>query len=106
MAYMNRSEGRVTAPFKVFYRTTTGEGGFGCETCGTRRQGVYVHASDAIAVATQHLNLCRGALRHRPVEGTAFIDGEALGAVLREGLMIVALPTVFAAAPHPVRVIA
>lgn len=98
---------RPTAPFTVFYRDATGEGGFGCETCSMRQQGVYLRASDAIAVASQHLNLCRGALRHRPVEGTAIIDGETFGAVLREVLMIVALPTVFAgAAPHPVRVTA
>lgn len=105
MIYMNGLEGRATAPFNVFYRKATSEGGFGCETCGTRQHGVYLRASDAIAVATQHLNLCRGALRHRPIEGTAIIDGETFGAVLREGLMIVALPTVFAAAPRPIRVV-
>jgi hypothetical protein len=86
---------RPTAPFTVFYRAASGEGGFACRTCAARRHGNFDRVSDVFAVATQHLNLCRVALRGRPLEGVAILDGAAHGLVLREGLMIVALPTVF-----------
>ncbi|HVR38003.1 MAG TPA: hypothetical protein VMU84_02840 [Thermoanaerobaculia bacterium] len=97
---------RPTAPFTIFYRTATGEGGFTCSTCGMHRHDVFARASDVFAVCTQHLNLCRGALRHRPIEGTAILDGAPHGVVLREGFMILALDSVFASAPRPARVVA
>jgi hypothetical protein len=97
---------RATAPFVVFYRTLTAEGGYTCETCGMRRHDSFARAADAFAAAAQHLNLCRAALRHRPIEGSAIIDGTKHAAVLRKGIMILALEPVFAAAPWPVRVIA
>lgn len=97
---------RPTAPFTIFYRTLRGEGGYSCETCGARRHDVFLRASDAFAVAAQHLNLCRGALRNRPVEGLAIIDGSTHGVVLREGVMILALHTVFASSGSAVRVVA
>jgi hypothetical protein len=43
---------------------------------------------------------------HRPVEGVAVIDGREHGVVLREGFMILALPSVFETSPRPVRVVA
>jgi len=97
---------RETAPFTVFYRTSSGEGGYSCDTCGTRRHDTFPRVADAFAAATQHLNLCRGALAHRPLEGSAIIDGAKHGAVLREGIMILALNPVFANSEKPVRVIA
>jgi hypothetical protein len=97
---------RPTAPFTIFYRTSSGDGGFACETCGMRSHGTYARVSDAFAVASQHLNLCRGALRNRPVEGLAILDGVTHGVVLREGMMIVALQTVFESARSAVRVVA
>lgn len=96
---------RLTAPFTIFYRTSTGDGGFACIRCGVRRHDAFARASDAFAVATQHLNLCRAPLRHRPVEGVAILDGTTYAAVLQEGIMILALHTVFASAPHPARVV-
>lgn len=97
---------RGTAPFTVFYRTQTGEGGYVCQTCNARRHDVFPVVADAFAVAAQHLNLCRAALRHRPVEGQAFLDGTTHAVVLRDGIMVLALHTVFAAGPNPMRVIA
>jgi hypothetical protein len=97
---------RPTAPFTVFYRTATGEGGFICRLCSIHRNDVFPVVSDAFAVAAQHLNLCRAVLRHRPVEGTALIDGATHAVVLREGIMILAVDAVFNAVPFPVRVIA
>jgi hypothetical protein len=86
---------RPTAPFTIFFRTVSGEGGFFCYTCGTRRHDNFSRVSDVFAVASQHLNLCRGALRDRPIEGTAIIDGAPQCAVLRDGFMIVTLPPLF-----------
>lgn len=103
---MNDITARLTAPFTIFYRTLTGDGGFACSTCGTRRHDAFARASDAFAVAGQHLNICRSALRHRPVEGTAILDGTMHAVVLREGIMVLALYTVFASAPNPARVVA
>ena len=97
---------RPTAPFLVFYRTVTGEGGFSCRSCALHRNGTFPRLSDAFAIAAQHLNLCRAAVRHRPVEGSAIIDGAMHATVLREGIMILAVDTVFRAAPTPVRVVA
>jgi len=97
---------RPTAPFTVFYRTVTGEGVFICRSCAVHRSDIFPRAPDAFAVAAQHLNLCRAALRHRPVEGSAIIDGVTHAAVLREGIMILAVRPVFSAAPFPVRVVA
>jgi hypothetical protein len=96
---------RPTAPFTVFYRTASGEGGFICRSCALHRSDLFPRASDAFAVATQHLNLCRAAVRHRPVEGSAIIDGVMHAAVLREGIMILAVDAVFNTAPMPVRVV-
>jgi hypothetical protein len=97
---------RPTAPFAIFYRSATGESCFACHACATRRHDTFASARDAFAVAAQHLNLCRGAMLHRPVEGVAFIDGREHGVVLREGFMILALPSVFETSPRPVRVVA
>lgn len=97
---------RGTAPFSIFYRTATGEGGYTCLACNVRRHDVFPRAADVFAVATQHLNVCRGALRHRPVEGTALLDGNTHGVVLRDGIMILALNTVFETSPKPGRVVA
>src|SRR5687767_5112068 len=94
---------RLTAPFTVFYRRASGEGGYACETCSARRHGTFERMSDVFAAATQHLDLCRGALRHRPVEGTAIIDGNRQAAILRAEIMIVTMNTVFRVAPQPVR---
>ncbi len=97
---------RPTAPFTVYYRMETGEGGFVCRTCSVYRNAEFARISDPFAAAAQHLNLCRAGLRHRPVEGSAIINGVTHGVVLREGIMILALDTVFRAAPLPVRVVA
>jgi hypothetical protein len=96
---------RGIEPFTIFYRTVTGEGGFSCQACNVRRHDVFPRAADVFAVATQHLNVCRGDLRHRPVEGTALLDGNTHGVVLREGIMILALNTVFDSAPKALRVV-
>jgi hypothetical protein len=85
---------RLTASYTVFYRTSTREGGYICRACGAYRHGAFEHVSDAFAVATQHLTLCRASLRQRPVEGFGILDGMPAGLVLREGLMVVALPTI------------
>ena len=84
----------------------TGEGGYSCEVCRTRRHGTFLRASDVFAIAAQHLNLCRGAVRNRPVEGVAILDGATHGVVLRDGVMILALHTVFASSGSAVRVVA
>lgn len=97
---------RPTAPFVIFYRTASGEGGFSCQRCSVSRSDSFSRASDVFAVAAQHLNICRSAMRHRPIEGTAIIDGRAQAAVLREGILVVSLKTVFRAGPLPVRVVA
>jgi hypothetical protein len=97
---------RPTAPFTIFYRTLTGDGGYTCQTCNTRRHDAFPRASDAFAVAAQHLNICRGALRNRPVEGTAILDGSTHGVVLRDGLMVLAMTPVFASSANAVRVVA
>lgn len=97
---------RLTAPFAIFFRSATGEACFACRACEMRRHDIFASVRDAFAVAAQHLNLCRGALRHRPVEGVAVIDGREHGVVLRNGVMILALQTVFEASPCPVCVVA
>ncbi len=97
---------RPSAPFTIFYRTATGEGGFTCQTCGARRHDAFPRASDAFAVAAQHLNVCRAALSHRPVEGIAIIDGTLQVAVLRDGVMVLTVDTVFHSESRAVRVIA
>jgi hypothetical protein len=97
---------RPTAPFTIFHRSMTGEGGYSCETCRSRRHGTFVRASDTFAIAAQHLNLCRGALRNRPIEGVAILDGTTHGVVLRDGVMVLALHTVFATSGSAVRVVA
>ena len=99
-------ESRPTAPYTIFFRNVTGEGGFNCRSCGERRHGTYARVSDAFAVAAQHLNLCRAAVRHRPVEGNAILDGVMHAVVLREGIMVLAVDAVFHTAPTPVRVVA
>ena len=98
-------ESRPTAPFTVYYRTATGEGGFACRACAVHRTDTFPRAADAFAVATQHLNLCRASVRHRPVEGSAIIDGTLHTVVLREGIMILAVGSVFQSAPAPMRLI-
>jgi hypothetical protein len=103
---MQTISSRPTAPFTIFYRTATGDGGYTCQTCGARRHDAFPRASDAFAVASQHLNVCRGALRNRPVEGVAILDGSTHGVVLRDGVMILALHTVFASNGSAVRVVA
>jgi hypothetical protein len=95
---------RGTTPFTIFYRTASGEGGFKCEACNLRRHDAFPRAADAFAVAAQHLNICRAALRHRPVEGVAYIDGATHGVVLRDGIMTLALDTTFDSASRPRRV--
>ena len=97
---------RETAPFTIFYRTASGEGGYTCETCGARRHDTFPRASDAFAVATQHLNLCRAALSHRPIEGVAIVDGALQTAILRDGIMVLTVDTVFKSDSPAVRVIA
>ena len=97
---------RETAPFTIFYRTNTGEGGYSCETCGARRHDNFPRASDAFAVAAQHLNLCRAALSHRPVEGSAIVDGALQTVILRDGIMVLTVDTVFKSDSPAVRVIA
>jgi hypothetical protein len=96
---------RPTAPFTVFYRTATGDGGFICHACPFQRNGTFPRYSDAFAVAAQHLNVCRGAVRHRPVEGDAILDGDMHTVVLREGIMVLAVDAVFRAAPAPLRLV-
>lgn len=96
---------RPTAPFTVFYRTESGEGGYVCESCGARRHDTFPKIEDAFAVAAQHLNLCRAALQHRPVEGIALIDGEQRGVVLRNGIMVLTLEPVFGMQASAIRVI-
>jgi len=97
---------RDTAPFTIFYRTVSGEGGFTCQTCGIRRHDTFPRVTDAFAVAAQHLNVCRAALSHRPVEGTAIVDGVMRAVVLRDGIMVLSLETVFESVPGAARVIA
>jgi hypothetical protein len=97
---------RPTAPFAIFYRSVTGESCFACHACAIRRHDTFTSVRDAFAVAAQHLTLCRGAMLHRPVEGVAFIDGREHGLVLREGFMILALPSAFETSPRLVRVVA
>lgn len=97
---------RETAPFTIFYRTASGEGGYTCETCGARRHDNFPRAADAFAVAGQHLNLCRAALSHRPVEGTAIVDGALQTVILRDGIMVLTVDSVFKSASPAVRVIA
>lgn len=74
---------REAPPFTVFYRRASGEGGFACGTFTARIHGCFPRMSDAFAAATQHLNLCRDALHHRPLEGAAIIDGVKHAVVLR-----------------------
>lgn len=102
---LNMQRDRETAPFTLFYRSRTREGGYGCDTCHLRRHDTFGRLSDVSAVAMQHLNICRGALRHRPIEGTALVDGTTYGVVLREGVMILALPTTFCTVPYPTRLL-
>jgi hypothetical protein len=97
---------RPTAPFTIFHRTLSAEGGYTCETCGTRKHGTFSTVSEVFAMASQHLNLCRGLLRNRPVEGTAILNGVQHGVVLREGVMVLALHSVFGNDPGAVRVFA
>lgn len=97
---------RPTAPFTVFYRTASGEGGFICELCSARRHGTFARVNDVFAVAAQHLNVCRAAVNHRPVEGIAIVDGERHGVVLRNGIMVVSLEAVFGMNASAVRVVA
>ena len=96
---------RDTAPFTIFYRTVTGEGGYTCQTCGARRHDTFPRVSDAFAVAAQHLNVCRAALSHRPVEGTAIIDGALQIVVLRDGVMVLTVDTVMKSDSRAVRVV-
>lgn len=96
---------RPTAPFLVFYRRSSGDGGYLCRACSAYRHDVFSRLADVCAVAMQHLSLCRAALRHRPIEGVAIVDGESHGLVLREGVMLIALHTVFDAKPSPVRAV-
>jgi len=97
---------RDSAPFTIFYRTVSGEGGFTCQSCGARRHDTFPRVSDAFAVAAQHLNVCRAALSHRPVEGIAIIDGALQVVVLRDGVMVLTVDTVFKSDSRAVRVIA
>ncbi len=97
---------RPTAPFTIFHRAVSTDGGYTCESCGTRRHGNFFRVSDLFAIATQHLNLCRGSVRNRPVEGLAILDGVTHGVVLRDGVMILALHSVFGNDPGAVRVFA
>lgn len=97
---------RPTASFTIFHRISSGDGGFTCDTCGLRRHGTFPRAADVFAVASQHLNLCRGALHNRPIEGVAIVNGTKHCAVLRNGIMIIALPTVFDHTNSAVRVVA
>lgn len=98
---------RDTAAFTIFFRHLSGEGGYACGKCGERRHDTFPRLSDVFAVTNQHLSICRASLRHRPVEGTAIVDGRAYAVVLREGLMLLALPTVFReASPYPMRMLA
>ena len=96
---------RDTAPFTIFYRTVTGEGGYTCQTCGARRHDTFPRVSDAFAVAAQHLNVCRAALSHRPVEGTAIVDGALQIVVLRDGVMVLTVDTVMKSDSRAVRVV-
>ena len=96
---------RATAPFTIFFRTASGEGGYACATCGVRRHDAFARLSDVFAAANQHLNFCRAALRHRPIEGTALVDGNTYAAILRDGFIVLALPTTFAGGGYPMRVI-
>ena len=97
---------RDSAPFTIFYRTVSGEGGFTCQSCGARRHDTFPRVIDAFAVAAQHLNVCRAALSHRPVEGIAIIDGALQVVVLRDGVMVLTVDTVFKSDSRAVRVIA
>ena len=97
---------RDSAPFTIFYRTSSGEGGYTCQTCNSRRHDTFPRASDAFAVAAQHLNVCRAALSHRPVEGAAIVDGDMHAVVLRDGIMVLAMKTLFRNASSAVRVVA
>src|SRR5436305_3379284 len=96
---------RDSAPFTIFYRTASGEGGYGCQTCGCRRHDRFPRVADAFAVAAQHLNLCRAALSHRPVEGAAIIDGALLIVVLRDGVMVLTVDTVMKSDSRAIRVV-
>jgi hypothetical protein len=82
---------RDAAPFTIFYRTASGEGGYGCQTCGARRHDRFPRISDAFAAAAHHLSVCRAAVCDQPVEGVALIDGDLRPVVLREGIMVLAL---------------
>jgi hypothetical protein len=97
---------RPTASFTIFFRTISGEGGYLCHACGSSCADRFSRLGHAFAVANQHLSLCRAAVRHRPLEGSAVIDGKKHTVVLRDGMMVVALDSVFGAAPSPMRVIA
>jgi len=103
---MQAAATRPTAPFTVFHRSATGEGGYRCQTCGSFRADTFPQQTDAFAVALQHLSICRSLLRHRPVEGVAILDGKAHGVVLRDGFMLMTLDTVFATGSNAVRLIA
>lgn len=103
---MSAMHDRPTAPFTVFHRAMTGEGGFSCRRCGVLRHGSFGRVSDAFAVATQHLLICRADLQGRLLEGTAILDGRTHAAILREGIMLVSLEPVFATGQSAVRLIA
>lgn len=82
-----------SAPFTVFYRMGSGDGGFICRSCGLHESGVFARISGAFSTAAQHLDRCRAALQS-PFEGIAIVDGVRHPVVLRQGVMILAIDPV------------
>jgi hypothetical protein len=94
---------RPTATFRLFFRTRSGEGGYSCGSCGTRHHDIFMRLSHLASLVATHLRFCRAVVQHRPVEGSAIIDGVMHAVVLRDGLLVVALGTVFEAARPAIR---
>jgi hypothetical protein len=103
---MSSIDSRPTAPFLVFYRSGSGEGGFRCRRCKEVRHGSFERVADVFALATQHLLVCRADRRDRVVEGTALLDGQTHTVLLRDGVMVLSLEPVFAGGQGALRVIA
>jgi hypothetical protein len=87
--------------------------------CRETLERFYLNGETAVSIAESRdtssgyiwrlLNYCRNrarALQHRAVEGAAILDNEKYAVVLRAGIMILALDTVFRTAYRPVRVVA
>ena len=98
-------EARSTAPFTVFYRASSSDGGFVCRRCNVYRNDIFARLGDLCAIAAQHLNICRAEARYRPIEGTAIINGVMHAAILRDGVLVITVAVVFRPAPPRLRLV-